>query len=128
MKIIADILDETEEDCKGSVDFANKKLSLDMNCDSNETWSEDEIESDDEEDELNLSFREGMKRGASDEFCHDLKRIKFDNNVRDLASNFSFQLDLIINVDKNKSERGMKNDRVITNTPDNSQNIVNEDR
>ena len=76
-----------------------------------ESWSEDESDSD-EDDELNLSFREGMKRTASDEFCHDLKRIKFDNNVRDLTSNFSFQLDLVLQVNTNESEQGIRSNHV----------------
>ena len=53
-----------------------------------------------------------MKRSASDEFCHDLKRIKFDNNVRDLTSNFSFQLDLVLKVDTNEFTEDIKNNHV----------------
>jgi hypothetical protein len=115
MKII-DII-AAQKDCVENCGYSTKttlsKPSLeDIICESNERWSEDESDSD-ENDELNLSFREGMKRSASDEFCHDLKRIKFDNNVRDLTNNLvSFQLDLVLKVDTNESAEDIRNSQV----------------
>lgn len=115
MKII-DII-AAQKDCVENCGYSTKttlsKPSLeDIICESNERWSEDESDLD-ENDELNLSFREGMKRSASDEFCHDLKRIKFDNNVRDLTNNLvSFQLDLVLKVDTNESAEDIRNSHV----------------
>lgn len=89
MKII-DIL-ATQED---SVDdcIYSKQVLPNSSAEKFEEWP-DFDDSEDEQDELNLSFREGLKRTASDEFCSDLKRIKFDNNVRDLTNNLcSFKL------------------------------------
>ena len=104
MKII-DVL-AAQKDCTENFGYSTETLSKpsleNITCESTKNWSADESDSD-EDDELNLSFREGMKRGASDEFCHDLKRIKFDNNVRDLANNFSFQLDFVIKVDADET-------------------------
>lgn len=105
MKIV-DIL-ATQKDCGDNFSYSTETLSKpsleDINCESTKNWSAEESDSD-EDDELNLSFREGTKRSASDEFCHDLKRIKFDNNVRDLTSNFSFQLDFVIKVDEARGD------------------------
>ena len=113
MKII-DILD-TPKDCVENCDYSTETLvkspGEDIAWESNESWSEDESDSE-KDDELNLSFREGMKRCASDEFCHDLKRIKFDNNVRDLANNFSFQLGLVIKIDSKESKEEIKKDNI----------------
>jgi hypothetical protein len=112
MKII-DIL-AAQKDCVENYAAGTllKPSIEESNCESiAESWSGDESDSD-EDDELNLSFREGMKRTASDEFCHDLKRIKFDNNVRDLTDNFTFQLDLVLSVDTNKSGEAIRNNNV----------------
>ena len=135
MKII-DIL-AAQKDCAENFSYSTETLSKpfleDINCDSAKNWSADESDSD-EDDELNLSFREGTKRSASDEFCHDLKRIKFDNNVRDLTSNFSFQLDFVIKVDESKGEKTSnhaseletKSQQQILNTNENNYvNVIN---
>jgi hypothetical protein len=113
MKIIDIIAAQKDcvENCNYSTTTLLKPPLEESNFESSESWSEDESDSD-ENDELNLSFREGMKRSASDEFCHDLKRIKFDNNVRDLTSNFSFQLDLVLKVDTNEFAEDTKNNHV----------------
>lgn len=91
MKII-DILKPQKvsaEDC-----IYSSQVKPDFPGECFESWPDFE-DSEDEQDELKLSFREGNKRTASDEFCGDLKRIKFDNNVRDLTDNLSFKLDLL---------------------------------
>lgn len=94
MKIIEPTLaaqkDQSVKDCVYSIEMLFNSSEEDS-----QNWSDVE-DSEDEQDELKLSFREGMKRTASDEFCGDLKRIKFDNNVRDITNNLSsFQLELM---------------------------------
>lgn len=86
-----------------------------------ESWAEIEDLEDEEVDELQLSFREGNnKRTASDEFYCDLKRIKFDNNVRDLTNDMSsFKLHLPkANTDTVSDMNGSKNFRRANNPQD----------
>lgn len=104
----------SQKDGLESCDYSGKTLSKDdITGELNKSsWTEDECDSDEDEDELNLSFREGMKRRASDKFCHDLKRIKFDNTVRDLSNNFSYKLDLVIKLETSESKTGIRNNHI----------------
>lgn len=84
-------------------------LSLSTNSSQEEIiteWNESswDDESDYENDELKKSFRDGLKRTASEEFYNDLKRIKFDNNVRDITNTLSVHLDFTINETKSTVE------------------------
>ena len=77
-----EMLEDTKNSCEEMV-YESKDEQGDSSAESFESWSDSfDGDSDDEHDELNLSFREGLKRAASENFCHDLKRIKCDNNMR----------------------------------------------
>lgn len=107
-------IDETlaaRTDCEENKTLAKCCLE-NSDCESKEIWSEIDDESDADGDELNQSFRDGVKRIASDEFRHDLKRIKIDNKVRDLTNTFSFQLDFVLEVDENEPDKEARNNFV----------------